>query len=149
MRPPLEVAPGVRVALFDPRAVSPAFAYGLMQLLPTTARRVAGDANIGGEDLFEPALNIRLGSAYLAELSRRYDGEPIFMLAGYNAGEAAADTWRARYGKLDIDERIERITYRETRDYVKKVLANYRNYLRLYGGVGSDAGAEQGQQPPR
>jgi soluble lytic murein transglycosylase-like protein len=134
-------------SLFDPRAVSPAFAYGLMQLLPTTARRVAGDANIGGEDLFEPALNIRLGSAYLAELSRRYDGEPIFMLAGYNAGEAAADTWRARYGKLDIDERIERITYRETRDYVKKVLANYRNYLRLYAGVGADA--EQGQQPPR
>lgn len=133
-------------SLFDPRAVSPAFAYGLMQLLPSTARRVAGDDDIAGEDLFDPALNVRLGSAYLAELSRRYAGDAIFMLAGYNAGEAAADTWRTRYGKLEVDEMIERITYRETRDYVKKVLANYRNYLRLYGRTG--AGAEQGQQTP-
>lgn len=136
-------------SLFDPRAVSPAFAYGLMQLLPTTARRVAGDAEIRGEDLFDPALNIRLGTAYLAELSRRFGGESVFMLAGYNAGETAADTWRARYGKLEIDEMIERITYRETREYVKKVLANYRNYLRLYGGAGTVTGTEQSQQPPR
>ena len=136
-------------SLFDPRAVSPAFAYGLMQLLPSTARRVSGNADIGGEDLFDPALNIRLGSAYLAELSRRFSGDAVFMLAGYNAGEAAADTWRTRYGKLDIDETIERITYRETRDYVKKVLANYRNYLRLYGGPLSGPGAEQSQQTSR
>ena len=136
-------------SLFDPRAVSPAFAYGLMQLLPRTAQRVAGNPDIGGEDLFDPALNIRLGSAYLAELSRRFDGDAVFMLAGYNAGESAADTWRARYGKLEIDELIERITYRETRDYVKKVLANYRNYLRLYGDLRAAPGTEQGQQPPR
>jgi soluble lytic murein transglycosylase len=136
-------------SLFDPRAVSPAFAYGLMQLLPTTAQRVAGNADIGGEDLFDPALNIRLGTAYLAELSRRFGGESVFMLAGYNAGETAADSWRARYGKLEIDEMIERITYRETRDYVKKVLANYRNYLRLYGDAGTVSGTEQSQQPPR
>jgi soluble lytic murein transglycosylase-like protein len=136
-------------SLFDPRAVSPAFAYGLMQLLPTTARRVAGDADIGGEDLFDPALNIRLGTAYLAELSRRFGGESVFMLAGYNAGETAADSWQARYGKLEIDEMIERITYRETRDYVKKVLANYRNYLRLYGDAGTVGGTEQSQQTPR
>jgi len=136
-------------SLFDPRAVSPAFAYGLMQLLPTTAQRVAGDADIGGEDLFDPALNIRLGTAYLAELSRRFGGESVFMLAGYNAGETAAESWRARYGKLEIDEMIERITYRETRDYVKKVLANYRNYLRLYGDAGTVTGTEQSQQPPR
>jgi len=135
-------------SLFDPRAISPAFAYGLMQLLPTTARRVAGNPDIGGEDLFDPALNIRLGSAYLAELSRRYEGESIFMLAGYNAGEAAADSWRKRYGKLDVDEMIERISYRETRDYVKKVLANYRNYLRLYGSARRGTAPEQGQQAP-
>lgn len=135
-------------SLFDPRAISPAFAYGLMQLLPTTARRVAGNPDISGEDLFDPALNVRLGSAYLAELSRRYDGESIFMLAGYNAGETAADNWRKRYGKLDVDEMIERISYRETRDYVKKVLANYRNYLRLYGSTLPGTAVEQGQQAP-
>jgi soluble lytic murein transglycosylase-like protein len=134
-------------SLFDPRAVSPAFAYGLMQLLPSTARRVAGNPDIGGESLFDPALNIRLGSAYLAELSRRFDGEAVFVLAGYNAGETAADTWHTRYGKLELDELVERITYRETRDYVKKVLANQRNYLRLYGGLG--ASGEQIQQTPR
>lgn len=136
-------------SLFDSRAVSPAFAYGLMQLLPTTARRVAGDADIAGEDLFDPALNIRLGSAYLAELSRRFNGELVFVIAGYNAGEAAADTWRARYSKLEVDEIVERISYRETREYVKKVLANYRNYLRLYGGVSAGAGTDQGQQASR
>jgi soluble lytic murein transglycosylase-like protein len=122
-------------SLFDRHAVSPASAYGLMQLLLSTARRMAGEpeaSKIGVEILFDPETNIRLGTAYLAELSRLFRGETVFMLAGYNAGERAAETWRARFGALDVDELVERITYRETRDYVKKVLANYRNYSRLY-----------------
>jgi soluble lytic murein transglycosylase-like protein len=136
-------------SLFDPRAVSPALAYGLMQLLPSTARRVAGDPDLRGEDLFDPTLNIHLGIAYLAELSRRFDGEAVFVLAGYNAGETAADGWRARYGKLEIDELVERITYRETREYVKKVLANVRTYSRLYGSSRSGSAREQTEQPQR
>jgi soluble lytic murein transglycosylase len=111
-----------------------------MQLLLSTARRVASnDATLSGvlrEDLFDPEVNIRLGVAYLAELAQRFDGNEILMLAGYNAGEQAADRWRTRFGDLPPDEFVEQITYRETRDYVKKVLRNYRNYRRLYGGGG-------------
>lgn len=125
-------------SLFDRHAVSPASAYGLMQLLLSTAKRVAGEAEasrIGIESLFRPEVNVRLGTAYLAELARRFDGRLVFVLAGYNAGERAAAGWQQRFGNLEIDELVERISYRETRDYVKKVLANYRNYRRLYGGA--------------
>jgi soluble lytic murein transglycosylase len=132
-------------SLFDRRAVSASDACGLMQLLPSTARRVAGDdvelSGVMREDLFEPATNIRLGVAYLAELAARFDKNEVLMLAGYNAGEQAAERWRARFADLATDEFIEQISYRETRDYVKKVLRNYRNYRRLYGR-GRDALAE-------
>jgi soluble lytic murein transglycosylase len=111
-----------------------------MQLLLSTARRVASnDATLSGvlrEDLFDPDVNIRLGVAYLAELAQRFGNNEVLMLAGYNAGEQAAERWRARFGDLAPDEFIEQISYRETRDYVKKVLRNYRNYRRLYGRSG-------------
>jgi len=127
-------------SLFDRRAVSASDALGLMQLLLSTARRVASnDATLSGvlrEDLFDPDVNIRLGVAYLAELAQRFGNNEVLMLAGYNAGEQAAERWRARFGDLAPDEFIEQISYRETRDYVKKVLRNYRNYRRLYGRSG-------------
>jgi soluble lytic murein transglycosylase len=127
-------------SLFNERAVSPAAAYGLMQLLLSTARRMATKAGAGEidvEDLFSPEMNVRLGTEYLADLGERFDNDPVLMLAGYNAGEKAAERWRERGKGLELDEFIEKISYRETRAYVKKVLRNYRNYLRLYGEVGS------------
>jgi soluble lytic murein transglycosylase-like protein len=127
-------------SLFDPRVVSPAAAYGLMQLLLSTARRMATRANIDAvdvEDLFSPETNVKLGTEYLSELADRFDSDPVLMLAGYNAGETAAERWRERGKDLELDEFIEKISYRETRAYVKKVLRNYRNYLRLYGEIGS------------
>jgi soluble lytic murein transglycosylase len=124
-------------SLFDRYAVSPASAYGLMQLLLSTARRVAAAepdlGAIGVQDLFDPEINIRLGTAYLAELSQRFSGDSVLMLAGYNAGEQAAERWKTKLAGLERDEFIEQISYRETRDYVKKVLRNQRNYRRLYG----------------
>ena len=159
-------------SLFDPWAVSPASAYGLMQLLLPTAQRVApkaGIRNVELDDLFRPATNIRLGIAYLNSLSRRFKGSEVLMLASYNAGERAAERWQERLAGLDDDEFIEQISYRETRNYVKKILRNYRNYRRLYGdaaaqgdtdpssfgptaATASQAGAsaiDRGQQPPR
>jgi soluble lytic murein transglycosylase len=127
-------------SLFDPRVVSPAAAYGLMQLLLSTARRMATRANIDAvdvEDLFSPETNVKLGTEYLTELADRFDSDPVLMLAGYNAGETAAERWQERGKDLELDEFIEKISYRETRAYVKKVLRNYRNYLRLYGEIGS------------
>jgi soluble lytic murein transglycosylase len=97
----------------------------------------AGAGEIDVEDLFSPEMNVRLGTEYLADLGERFDNDPVLMLAGYNAGEKAAERWRERGKGLELDEFIEKISYRETRAYVKKVLRNYRNYLRLYGEVGS------------
>jgi len=121
-------------SLFDPSAHSPAGAHGLMQLMPTTAKRVAAEIDPGNDDpdLDDPHTNIKLGTRYLGTLLTRSSADPLLALAAYNAGEAAVDKWQSRYGHLEPDELVESITYRETRDYVKKVVANYRKYDSLY-----------------
>lgn len=118
-------------SLFDPRARSHANARGVMQLLPSTAKQVAGDPD-SDPDLYDPETNIDLGSRYLRSLLVRFDFDPFKAIAAYNGGEAAVEKWQRRYGDLDPDELVESITYRETRDYVKKVVANYRKYTTLY-----------------
>jgi soluble lytic murein transglycosylase len=119
-------------SLFDPEAVSPAQAYGLMQLLPTTAARVAQTASVPLQSLTDPEFNIRTGSSYLRQLFEQFDGNAAMAVAAYNAGENAVEKWRARYAGLELDEFVESISYRETRNYVKLVLRNYRMYQRLY-----------------
>lgn len=119
-------------SLFDPEAVSPAQAYGLMQLLPATAARMTGSSP-GVSSLTTPAFNVRAGTKYLRQLLDLYDNNLIMAVAAYNAGEGAVDKWRTRYPGLAPDEFAESISYRETRNYVKLVLRNYRTYQRLYG----------------
>jgi hypothetical protein len=75
-----------------------------------------------------------LGIAHLDELHSRYGGNWLEILAAYNGGEGAVTKWQQRFGTLDGDEFVESITYRETRDYVKKVLTHYRRYQQLYVG---------------
>jgi len=118
---------------FDPLARSPANALGLMQLLPSTAARAAG-STLDDEVLFEPQTNIQLGVRHLRSVLDRYGGDPIKALAAYNGGEAAVEKWQRQFADLDSDEFVESITYRETRDYVKKVMGNYRVYQRVYRG---------------
>ncbi|MFN8643507.1 MAG: transglycosylase SLT domain-containing protein [Candidatus Binatia bacterium] len=122
-------------SLFDPAARSSADARGLMQLLPSTAERVARGRGLPppADHLEEPAVNIALGTAHLADLLRSYDGDPLKAFAAYNGGEEAVARWQQRFGALPGDELVENITYRETRDYVKKVMGNYRRYQQLYG----------------
>jgi len=132
--PLLVVALMRQESLFDPDARSPAGARGLMQLLPSTAERIAreiGRPSVG--DLYEPQTNVTLGVAYLDRLARRYDGDWVKTIAAYNGGENAVAKWESRFGDLEPDEFVESITYRETRDYVKKVLGNYRRYREQYG----------------
>jgi soluble lytic murein transglycosylase-like protein len=93
---------------FEPRAVSPKGAQGLMQLMPATAR------SLGVGDALDPAENVEGGTRHLGQLVDRYEGDLVRALAAYNAGEGAV----ARYRGVP--------PYRETRDYVKKVLARYR-----------------------
>ena len=122
-------------SLFDPEARSPADAFGLLQLLPSTARRVAAEQGAAAGDpsrLTDPRHNVALGVAYLGQLLDLYRGDPFRALAAYNGGEDAVEKWRQRWPAADADEFVESISYRETRDYVKKVIGNYVEYRAIY-----------------
>ncbi len=122
-------------SLFDPRAHSPANAIGLMQLLPATARRIGSELGTSGVDaasLVQPRLNITLGVAYLGQLVDLYGGDAFKAVAAYNGGEAAVSKWEQRWPTAEADEWVEAISFRETRDYVKKVIGNYVEYRLLY-----------------
>lgn len=111
---------------FMPKARSGADARGLMQLLPGTGELTARRLGIpwrGGESLYEPDTNLRLGTAYLRQMLDRFDGKPWMAIAAYNAGPAPVERWRAARGHLDPDFFIETIPYKETREYVARVLA--------------------------
>lgn len=109
-----------------PRARSPADARGLMQVLPTTGAGVARRHGIewtGPDALYRPVTNIRLGTAYKREMLDRHGGRPYLALAAYNAGPAPVSRWYGQRGDFDPDLWIETITFRETREYVARVLA--------------------------
>ncbi len=122
-----------RESLFDPRARSSAGAIGLMQLLPRTARRVAGRA-VSADELERPEVNVGLGARYLRTLLSRFGGRLVLAIAAYNAGPEAVERWLERAGSRPGDEFVELIGYRETRRYVKAVLEAYRHYRALDGG---------------
>ncbi|MGN6728936.1 MAG: transglycosylase SLT domain-containing protein [Rhodanobacteraceae bacterium] len=107
-------------------AHSAANAFGLMQLLPVTAAEVArknglpyGDA----PDLYDPAINIPLGTRYLAAMALRYDGNPWLASAAYNAGPDPVRRWADARSALEPDVFIATIPYKETREYVARVLS--------------------------
>ncbi|MDP6559077.1 MAG: transglycosylase SLT domain-containing protein, partial [Candidatus Binatia bacterium] len=122
-------------SLFDPEALSPASAFGLMQLLVSTAGREARQMGLTApapEKLFNPDLNIKLGSRHLKGLLQIYSNSLVKALAAYNAGKNAVDRWEREIPVKDEEEFVERIPYRETRNYVKLVLRNYLVYKNLY-----------------
>jgi peptidoglycan lytic transglycosylase len=107
-------------------AHSHADAYGLMQLLPGVAKSLAKSEKLPYDhpsDLFDPALNIELGTRYLGRMADKFDGNPWLASAAYNAGEAPVGRWLDARGTLDPDFFIETIPYKETREYVGRVLA--------------------------
>ncbi len=107
-------------------ARSSADAYGLMQLLPSTAARVAKGAGIAysrAEDLYHGDTNIALGTRYLSQMADRYNGAPWLASAAYNAGPGAVERWLGQRGQLEPDFFIASIPYKETREYVARVLA--------------------------
>ncbi len=128
---------------FNPDAVSPTGAVGLMQLMPSTARSLAAERKWPQpkpRDLRDPFLNMRYGIAELSRLSRRFNGNLILTIAGYNAdADRVAQWWASRDG-MDDDEFIAAIPFTETRHYVQKVLANLHVYRRLYGRPSSRRG---------
>jgi soluble lytic murein transglycosylase len=110
-------------SLFRADAASSAGAIGLMQLLPETARITARRTGVPAptrSQLTEPAVNIPLGSAFLASLLQRFDGETAPATAGYNAGPNAARRWLPP-ASMDLDVWTENIPFNETRAYVQRV----------------------------
>jgi len=124
---PAWVAAEIRAeSVFYPRARSSANAMGLMQILPGTGSGVAariGQPWGGAESLYDPDTNIILGTAYLRELMDKYGGQPYQVIAGYNAGPSPLSRWQSQRPGMDPDFWIETISYKETRDYVARVLA--------------------------
>lgn len=124
---------------FWSQARSAANARGLMQVLPETggvlARRI-GPSPFGAESLYQPDVNIHLGTAYLRDMLQRYDNDLPVVLSAYNAGPTRANRWRRTFPEASDPVRFtERIPFRETRGYVKNVTRNREVYAFLYGGL--------------
>jgi len=126
---------------FDPKAKSVANAWGLMQLVPLTGRRLArtvGIRNFSTAKLTDPEINIRLGTLNFSRLVERFGGA-YYALASYNAGESRVVKWRAERPGLEEDEFIDDIPFPETQNYVKRILGTAEDYRSLYGGGGGIA----------
>ncbi|TKB58506.1 transglycosylase SLT domain-containing protein [Ferrimonas aestuarii] len=124
-----------RESALYPLARSGANAYGLMQILPSTAKQVArqiGAKYPGAKGLYQTNYNIRLGSAYIKQLLERYDNNRILAAAAYNAGPHRVKRWlKQSDGRLEMDQFVETIPFRETRDYVKAILSYQLIYQKL------------------
>jgi peptidoglycan lytic transglycosylase len=115
---------------------SHAGAKGLMQLMPSTADYIArksGGTRFVQGDLATPQVNIAYGSWYLRYLLTKYHGSEVLALAAYNAGEGKVDEWwRAAAASGQRFSIAEHIPFRETRDYVERVMEAQREYRRQY-----------------
>ncbi len=120
---------------FAPEARSVAGALGLLQLMPQTASRMSAHAHVSlkhSEDLYDIKTNVFIGTYYLKSLINHFDSVPL-AIAAYNAGEEAVKDWLTAGRYKSADEFIEDIPYDETRNYVKKVITSYFEYMRQNG----------------
>ncbi len=128
---------------FFATARSSAGALGLMQLMPATARRVATSVQVTYEPSLltqDPAYNLRLGTAHLADLLDNFRGSYVLALAAYNAGESRARAWIKQYGDprdplVDPVDWVEQIPFEETRNYVQRVMENLTVYRHRVAGT--------------
>ena len=137
---PYQVAGLIRQeTVFITKARSGANAYGLMQVLVPTGRLTARKYGVGreitAESLFEPRLNIQLGTAYLRDQIDKF-GRIEYVAAAYNAGPNRAVAWKASL-PFEIDEWAEAVPFKETRGYIQGVVRNRLQYLRLYDEKGN------------
>ena len=123
---------------FDADIRSSANAWGLMQIVPPTGRRLArtlGIRRFSTRSLTDPLTNIRLGMLYFSQLVKQFGGT-YYALASYNAGESRVVRWKAERPGLDEDEFIDDIPFPETQNYVKRILGTAEDYRLLYGRDG-------------
>jgi soluble lytic murein transglycosylase len=120
---------------FNPNAVSPKNAVGLMQLLPKVGRGVAKQEKLkhfSTQQLFTPAVNLQLGTKYFRSMVDQFGGFE-YALAAYNAGDYRVVDWQANGKYRDIQEFVESIPFTETREYVQAIMRNANVYRQLYG----------------
>jgi soluble lytic murein transglycosylase len=125
-------------SMFDPQAHSVANAWGLMQLVPSTGRKLARDVGIRRFNtslLTNADVNIRLGTLYFSRLVEQFGGT-YYALASYNAGESRVVKWKSERPGLEEDEFIDDIPFPETQNYVKRILGSAEDYRRLYSESG-------------
>jgi soluble lytic murein transglycosylase len=137
--PHLVAAIARQESAFAPDVTSRAGARGLLQIMPETGRWWAnrlGVRDYSDELLYHPEINVHLGTAYFADLQRRYSELQLSLIA-YNAGPTRARRWRQRPEyRIDPELFAERIPFSETRTYVRNVQAHFRIYSQLYSGFG-------------
>ncbi|MEO1287932.1 MAG: transglycosylase SLT domain-containing protein, partial [Chloroflexota bacterium] len=122
-------------SLFNPNATSFANAMGLAQVIPSTARYIAGELNwqdFTENDLYRPYIGIAFGAFYLDEQLRLFGGNQGAALAAYNAGPGYTLDWFNLSGG-DIDSLVSTITFDETKRYVQRIYSHYTIYRELYG----------------
>ena len=116
---------------FKSSATSNAGALGLMQIIPQTGFEIAQSlkqSQFNSEELFDPLINLRFGVHYLGLLLKKFSGNMVQAIASYNAGPEAVERWRGQKPGRPCDEFIEEIPYRETHNYVMKVMKSFWNY---------------------
>jgi len=116
-----------RESTFIPTAKSPVGAHGLMQIMPQTAKHISG-RRVSEQTLYNPNVNIDMGTNYLNYLMRQNNNNLVFATASYNAGYSRVKTWLPKGQQMPLDIWIETIPFKETREYVKAVLAYYQIY---------------------
>ena len=120
---------------FEPNITSQSGAMGLMQVMEETAREIADELGYvyeEKENLYEPEVNIMIGTRYFANLLKAYEGNTNLALAAYNAGIGNVNKW-IKEGIIKSDgSDIENIPFKETNNYVRKILRDYKIYKEIY-----------------
>lgn len=122
---------------YNPDSVSHAEAIGLLQVIPRTGIKVAswiGDDDFGPYDLVDEDVAVSQGVHYFSSLVRKFKGQELFAIAGYNGGPHRVASWLKQRGDMPMDEFVEEIPFNEARNYVKKVLRFLAIYMQVYEG---------------
>jgi soluble lytic murein transglycosylase len=120
---------------FNPTVKSPAAARGLLQFITETALKMANEEQLHNfelDDVYEPDVAVRLAARYVADLLKLFPNNPQAVAASYNSGEQGVERWIFRARSADVDRLVAEIALPETKDYVAKVMSNYRAYQLLF-----------------
>ena len=122
---------------FHPGAISSSNAYGLLQVIPRTGRRIASELALGDwvpELLLQPEMAIKMGSYYVGRLLNKFEGQEPLAAAAYNAGPHRVTTWLSAHSERPMDVFIEEIPFRQARRYTRSVIKHSARYRRIYHG---------------